>query len=114
MSLREKLLSKTPKSETVEIEDMVFHVIGLTKSERAKTFAECRKKDGKLDTDRLEDVLLESCVRDTDGSVVCNAEEWLNMPAFITGPLVASVIRVNGMDGDDLGKGKSDTGETTS
>jgi hypothetical protein len=113
-SLREKLLAKKVRAETVEVDDCFFHVVGMQRKERSDYMAASRKKDGKLDTDLLESKLLSVCVRDpeTDAAIM-TALEWDEVPSHITSVLIQSVMRCCGFDNDDLGKKSDSTGATT-
>lgn len=101
MSLAERLKKKAIKVERVTVDDDVYVVTGKSKLELGKIRANARRKDGSLNTDKLEAELLVCCVTDEGGSGA-SASEWENASAHITGPLVAAVISVCGMDKDDL------------
>ena len=108
MSLRERLLKKIPPETVLTISGEKFLVKGLSRSRRADVLASHRKNDGKIDGPKLEGVLMSLCVCDPDsGCAIFNEDEWQSwdsLPAAITGPLVAEIMRTSGMDDDDVGR----------
>jgi hypothetical protein len=115
MSLREKILARKPISETVAIDGDTFKIVGKSKRDRAAIFARARKKDGSLDFARLESLLLAACVFDpeTDQQLIDDHALWESVDAALTGPLLSHVMRIIGMDKQDVQSPKdSDTTET--
>lgn len=107
MTLSERLKLKQCKNESVTVDGDVYVVRGMSKRERGKLFAQARKKDGTINTDLLEAILLEYCVSDDTGSKATRME-WDVVPSHITGPLVAKIMEVCGLDKDDLEKDEDD------
>jgi preprotein translocase subunit SecD len=101
MSLSERLRKKQIKVERVTVDGDAYVVTGKSKLDRSKIYAKARRKDGTVDTDKLETELLVECVTDEEGTVA-TAEDWNTTPSHVTGPLVTAVIGVCGMDRDDL------------
>tara|TARA_R110000868_G_scaffold260927_1_gene519049 strand:+ start:5999 stop:6343 length:345 start_codon:yes stop_codon:yes gene_type:complete len=101
MSLSERLKKKSVKFERVTVDGDVYIVTGKSKLELGKIRANARRKDGSLNTDKLEAELLVSCVTD-EGGTSATANEWEHASSHVTGPLVTAVISVCGMDRDDL------------
>jgi hypothetical protein len=114
MSLREKLLAAQPKTETFVIDGDKYVVSGCRKTRRAELLEQSRGKNEKANYDKFENLLLEECVTDEGVNFLLSADEWGNAPSHISGPLVSVIMRVNGMDKQDLGKEQSDTSETQS
>jgi hypothetical protein len=115
MSLLAKLKEKQVRTETIEVDGDKFELRGLSKLERSKVFASARNsKSGKMDNDKLESLLLSACVFEPGGGAVTSDwKEWSGLPSHITGPLVAGVMRVCGLDQQDLGDPKdSDSTES--
>ena len=102
MSLAERLRKKAVLVESITVDGDKYLVTGKSKRERSALMAKCRsKKTGITDFDRLEVMLLESCVSDEEGNKA-SASEWDAAPAHITGPLIDKIRRVCGMDREDL------------
>lgn len=116
MSLREKVLARKPKTETVTVEGDDYLIVGKSKRDRGALFAKARRKDGTVNGDKLESLLLTACVHDpsTKEPVFTEAESasWDGVDAGLTGPLFAHVMRVCGMDKQDLGPKDSDSTES--
>lgn len=116
MSLKDKVLAKKPKSETVSVDGDDFMIVGKSKRERGALFAKARKRDGSVDGERLENVMLTACVCDPEtGKPVFEESEfkaWDSVDSSLTGPLFAHVMRVCGMDKQDLGPKDSDSTES--
>lgn len=107
MGLAERLKKKQCPHKLVEVDGIVFKVSGLSLRDRAECFAKGRnKKSGKADGTRTDAVFLSKCVSDDNGDTM-TADEWLDVPACITGPLMSVVIELNGLDADDV-EGLSD------
>lgn len=118
MSLKERLAKKSAPESVLTILDERFLVVGLSRTERAELFEKCTLKDGKRDFKRLEGVALSTCVKDPDSrQSVYTVEEWQkwdNLPSAFTGPLVAEVMRLNGMDDADVGREVKNSGSADS
>lgn len=113
MSLRDKVLARKTKEETLELDGDNFLVVGKTKRERAALFAKSRKKDQSLDYERLENVILSECVLDPETKAkLLEPAEWDGVVSELTGPLVAACMRLLGMDKTDLSPKDSDSTET--
>lgn len=117
MSLLERLKAKQIKTETVSLDGETVKVVGMSKSERGEVFAACRNRKGKLDNEKLEGLMLARCLRDPEtGERIATDDQWKefdSMPAHVTAPAVASVMRVCGLDQQDLGDPKdSDSTES--
>jgi len=111
--LKEKVLAKKVKTETIEVDDCCFLVVGMPRKERSDYQAAARKKDGKIDGEKLESDLLAACVREPgNNEPVMSASEWDEVSSHITAKLVQSVMRCCGFDNEDMGK-KSDSTEKT-
>ena len=108
MSLSEKLRLKKCLAQTVEVDGDQYIVTGKTKRERGVLFAQARRKNGQVDTDKLECLLLVECVTDADDGSKATAEEWNATPSHIVGPLINAIMLVCGMDKDDLGRDPKD------
>lgn len=102
MSLAEKLKAATCPVETIETGGMRFKVKGLSIAAVGKLTAKYRRKDGSLDGNNLDLALLSECVRDADDDSQAQPSEWRDVPRAITGPLMKVVLRLNGLDGDDI------------
>jgi len=107
-TLRERLEAKTLEQIVITIRGERFTVVELDRAERARMFADCRDKQGKVKTELLEGTMLSRCVRDPDTDTeIYSAAEWEKWDAVgsgITGPLFAEVMRQNGLDNDDVGR----------
>lgn len=101
MSLVERLRKKTVRVETVTVDGDKYVVTGKSKRDRSALMARCRKKDGTLNGDKLEGLMLECCVADEEGSTA-TAADWDLAPSHVTGPLIKAIMNVNGLDDDDL------------
>lgn len=116
MSLRDRLKEKSTLTELVEVGGESFELRGMTKRARGALFAKSRRKDGSVDGDKLEALLLSACVCDPESHQPvygeAEAREWDSVSSHITGPLMTGVMRVCGMDKTDLGPKDSDTIES--
>jgi len=113
MSLSEKLKKKSVKSESVIVDGDTYVVTGKSRRDRAVLMQRSRKKDGALNTDKLESLMLEACVADADGSTA-TAADWDAAPSHITGPLISKIMSVCGMDKDDFEADPKDCDSTES
>lgn len=112
MSLRERLKAKRVAEEQVEVDGERFLVIGMSRLARhdiySRIHAAAQKEGGKLDNYEVEGRLLSVAVRDAETGEPIFADdewkEWDSVPATITGPLVAAVMRANGFDNEDVGR----------
>ena len=113
MNLSERLRSKKPKVERVLVDGDIYLVSSKSKLERGRLFARSKKKDGSINSDMLESLMLEACVTTEDGT---NApvQDWDMAPSYVTGPLINAIMSVNGMDKDDLGRDPKDLDSTES
>lgn len=102
MSLAEKLRTATCPKETVSVSGLSFTVSGLSIAAVGKLTAKFRRKDGSLDGNSLDLALLSECVCDADDASKATPSEWRDVPRAITGPLMKVVLRLNGLDGDDI------------
>lgn len=112
MSLSDRLKKRSCPSEVVTIDGERFRVTGLSLNATAAITAKSRKKDGKLDGEKMDRLLLEACVSDTDDGSSLTAEEWGQQPRAFTGPLMSEVMRLCGMDKDDIDRDPKDSGST--
>lgn len=101
MKLSEKLKARSCKRTQCKVDGELYEIKELTRRERGSLQAKCRSKStGELNTDRLESELLSACVCDPEDSkpVFDSYKDWDGLPAAITGPLIAAVLRCNGFD----------------
>lgn len=112
--LREKLKLKKCPSRRVTVEGETFVVTGLSLAAVGRLTASCRNSVGKLNGERLDAVLLAACVSDPDDGSTMTAEEWPEIPRAITGPLMSVVMKLCGLDKDDVQLGPNDSGSTES
>ncbi len=112
-TLRDRVLAKKPTERTVTVCGLDFVILGKSKRDRAAMFAKSRKKDGTLDYDRLECVMLSECVLDPENKQsVASPSEWEGTDAELTGPLVAACMSALGMDKQDISPKDSGSTET--
>lgn len=109
MSLSDRLKEKQCRVATVTVDGLQFKVTGKTKRERGALFAQARDKNGNLNSNKLESLLLEACVCDASDGSKCKADEWDTVPSHITAPLVAEIMRVCGLDKEDIDPKDSDS-----
>lgn len=114
MSLSEKLKKKACKSERVTVDGDVFVVTGKSLNDTAAIMAKARKANGTLNGDKLDRLLLEACVTDPDDGSNMPADEWGGVSRHITGPLMATIMSVCGMDKDDFQRDPKDSDSTES
>lgn len=114
MSLAEALRAKQCRSERIEVDGIAFLVNGKTKRERGALFARARDKNGNINSEKLESILLEACVCDANDRSTVPANEWESVPSHITAPLIAEIMRVCGLDKEDLQKDPKDSDSTAS
>lgn len=115
MSLKDKVLARKPKTETVNVEGDDFLIVGKSRRDRGVLFAKARnKKDGQVDSDKLEGLLLAACVCDpeTKEPLLGDFRDWDGVDSAITGPLVAHIMRICGLDKQDFGPKDSDSTES--
>ena len=116
MSLRERLEKKKLRETVLTIDGDAFLVKELSKSQRADMLAACRDANGKADPNKIENAFLCVCVCDPDSGVavfdVSEKDAWNAVGSGITGPLFAEVMKLNGMDNDDVGRAVKNS-ETT-
>jgi hypothetical protein len=108
MSLRERLKAIKPTQVEVTVCGTKFLVVGLSKTKRAEVYASVSKPGKAIDADQMENAFLSECVVDPESQQPVFArdesEEWGAIPAQITGPLFSEVMRINGLDNDDVGR----------
>lgn len=118
MSLRERLEAKPLQESFLTVRGEKFLVGELDGATRARLLADCRSKSGKLDSQKLEGVLLSACVKDPDDGLnlysVDEWEKWDKLGSGFRGPLMAEVMRLNGLDDDDVGRELKNSDTTTS
>lgn len=104
MSLKDRVLAKKPKTETVTVDGDDFLIVGKSKRDRGALFAKARKRDGQIDGDRLESVMLTACVCDpeTKEPLFDDFKAWDLVDSGVVGPLLSHVMRICGMDKQDL------------
>ena len=118
MSLRERLQAKGLPESTITVSGEKFLIVGLSRSSRSSLFASCKKADGKSDVNKLESMLLSKCVLDPESREqvfgVDECSQWDGLPASITGPLMAEIMKLNGLDDDDVGREVKNSDTTAS
>lgn len=101
--LREWLDQQQPAEELVTVRGKQFLIVELDLAQRARLFAENVKDADKSDT-VIECLLLSRCVLDpsTREQLVPTADwkYWQTKPSGLSA-LLAAVLRVNGLRGDD-------------
>ena len=117
-SLRERLEAKPLQQIVVTVRGERFTVVEIDRAERSRISAACVDKHGKRDFEMLEGMLLSRCVRDPDTDTeVYSVEEWSKWNALgsgTTGPLMAEVMKLNGLDNEDVGREVKNSDTTTS
>lgn len=117
-SLRERLEAKPLQQSIITIQGERFSVVEIDRAERARKFADCTTPKGDRDFVKLEGVMLSRCVSDpeADESVYSEDEwkKWDTLGSSFTGPLMAEVMRLNGMDNQDVGREVKNSDTTTS
>jgi hypothetical protein len=108
MSLRDKLKGIKPTQVEITVCGTKFLVVGLSKTKRAEVYASVSKPGKSIDADQMENAFLSECVVDPDTQQPVfsreESSEWGGVPAQITGPLFGEVMRLNGLDNDDVGR----------
>jgi len=114
MSLKERIKQRDVSKEIVTVQGEKFLIVGKSKRSRAETFAKCKsKKTEKLNFELLEDTLLAECVYDPESNEpLLDVSEWGNVDSAITGPLMSHIMRIVGMDKDDVNPKDSGATET--
>lgn len=106
--LRERLKTAKCPEETLTIRGERYLVIGLLRSRRSELLASATTDKGKVDSRRLEGVLLSNCILDPDTREQVFTEdewqEWDGIPSVTTAPLMSEIMRLNGLDNDDVGR----------
>lgn len=116
-SLRERLEKRGREETILTIRDERFLVVELPKGQRAEVLARNRDGKGRLKPG-LDAEFLSLCVHDPEsGQPLYTVEEsagWDKLGSGFTGPLIAEVMRLNGLDDEDVGrqKKKSATAES--
>lgn len=114
MSLSEKLRQKKCRTLTVTVDGDEYTVTGKSKRERGQIFARARRKNGTVNGERLETLMLVECVVLAEDGSKASDDDWEAAPSHITGPLVKAISEVCGLDGEDLGKEPEGSDETGS
>lgn len=114
MKLFDKIKKAPCKSELVTIDGDQFQVTGKTLNDTGAMMANARKKNGRLDGDLLDRLLLEACVSDPATGETMSADEWGCVPRTITGPLMKVCLDLCGLDDEDIQRDPKDTGSTES
>jgi hypothetical protein len=110
MNLRDKVKAKKRPEVEITVDGDTYLVVGLPKSRRAEIYNSVPRvgKSKEIDTDLMENVFLSECVLDPSTLKpvfsVDESSEWGSVPAQITGPLFSEVMRLNGLDNDDVGR----------
>jgi hypothetical protein len=114
--LGQRLKSMAVPTVDVTIGGERFLLKGMQRIARSQIFADAKTKSGEFDSRKAEGLLLSHCVRDpqTGEAVLPNWEEWDEVPAMVTGPLINQLMKINGMDNDDLGKQEKNSEATSS
>lgn len=116
-SLRDRLEARSPEESLLTIRGERFKITELPKGKRAEVIARHRDKDGKI-SPTLDGEMLSSCVFDPEsGCAIYSVDEsakWDALGSGFTGPLMAEVMKLNGLDNDDVGREvkKSETVES--
>lgn len=116
-SLRERLEKRGREESILTIRGERFKVVELPKGQRAEVIARNRDSKGKLKTS-LDAEFLSLCVCDPDDGcpvyTIGESAMWDALGSGFTGPLMAEVMRLNGLDDDDVGREvkKSETAES--
>lgn len=116
-SLRERLEQRGQEKSVLTIRGERFKVIELPKGQRAEVIARNRNSKGGI-MPTLDAEMLSLCVLDpeTDAPIypVEESASWEQVGSGFTGPLMAEVMRLNGLDNDDVGREvkKSETAES--
>lgn len=106
-SLRERLEARQPETSVLTVRGERFSIHELSKGLRAEVIARHRDSKGRLQPS-LDGEFLSRCVRDPDSDVaIYSVEEsakWDELGSGFTGPLMAEVMRLNGLDDEDVGR----------
>ena len=111
MSLSEKLKKVTVPSEIVTVSGIRFRCIGKSLLDGAEITAKAAKKKVKK-PGYLDACWLAECVEDVDDGSKMTAEEWISQPRKITGPLIAVISKLNGLDDEDLERDPKESDST--
>ena len=101
MSLKAKIKSAKPREKQVVIDGDTLTVRGLSRVAKNELVNKCTKV-GKIDNDKLESLLLASCVYDPsdDTLLMPDPADW-DVPSHVAGPLVKACIEVCGFDDEE-------------
>ena len=101
MSLKDKLKAAKPRIKPVTIDGDTFSVVGLGRIQKNDIVSKSQK-NGKIDNENLEALLLAACVCDpaSGNPLMPDPAEW-DVPSHIAGPLVKACIEVCGFDDDE-------------
>lgn len=114
MPLSEKIKKKACPSEIVTVLGDTYLVTGKSLNDAAAITAKARQKDGKLNGEKLDRMLLEACVSDPEDKSTMTADEWGQAPRAITGPLMTVIMSLCGFDREDLERSPKDSSSTAS
>lgn len=118
MSLRERLESRSFEETVLVIRGERFLVRELDRATISRLYADCYSKNGSLDKSRLECMLLCKSIFDPElMTPVYEADDWQKWDSIgrgFTGPLFSEVMRLSGLDNDDVGREVKNSDTTTS
>lgn len=108
MSLIEKLKAVKPASIVMEIDGMKFRIQGTTTSRKSELLAMSRDARGQAIKGKADGLFLSECVSDDEtGEKICdidNWSQWGSVAAHITGALMSQILKLCGLDNDDVGR----------
>lgn len=107
MSLAEKIKRKERRSEVVEVQGVKFRITGKGTLGKSEVFADIRKRKLNMDA-----AFLAAYVTEAETGEAASYEDWCNSDEDISGPLVAVVMSVAGLDKDDLKRDPNDSSTT--
>lgn len=101
MSLNERLKKVQQPTEVVVVAGIRFRCSGKSLLDGGEITAKATKKKVKK-PGYLDACWLAECVEDAEDASKLTAEEWMQQPRSITGPLISVVSQLNGLDDEDL------------
>lgn len=111
MSLTEKLSKLQTPTEVVATQGIKFRCCGKSLLDGGEISAKAAKRKTKR-AGYLDACWLEACVEDADDGSKLTADQWMQQPRSLTGPLISVVMRLNGLDDEDLERDPKDSGTT--
>jgi hypothetical protein len=111
MSLSDKLSKVATPSEVVSIHGIRFRCCGKSLLDGGEISAKAAKRKTKR-VGFMDACWLEACVEDADDGSKLSADDWMKQPRSVTGPLVSVVMRLNGLDDQDLERDPKDSSTT--